>query len=300
MNFRSLNYFVTVCKMGTINAAARKLYISQQSLSQHIKKMEEELQIQLFHRDNPLVLTEAGKVVQKTASQIMSEMENMHTELARLRGKQATALTIGLLDYGMPDFVPPLIDIFLQDKKNVLLTTREIPAGEPIPGDIPLFFSSRELGSGYKSEILFADQLVVCVADSLLKTAYGADWEIRRDQLRGGDFSVLKPCPFVRLRNTPLQALSEMAFAQNKFEPRYYPVMGSAPALTRFCVEGKAAMIFFDGATRGEQNMPPAYAISNVPEAIPAGYISYPTDTILPEPAQRFLDITRRYFKRNS
>ena len=33
MNFRTCKYFLTVCELGTINAAARKLFISQQSLS---------------------------------------------------------------------------------------------------------------------------------------------------------------------------------------------------------------------------------------------------------------------------
>ena len=60
MNFRTCKYFLTVCELGTINAAARKLFISQQSLSQHIRKLEAELGVQLFHRDNPLVLTQAG------------------------------------------------------------------------------------------------------------------------------------------------------------------------------------------------------------------------------------------------
>ncbi len=48
MNFRTCKYFLTVCELGTINAAARKLFISQQSLSQHIRKLEAELKVQLF------------------------------------------------------------------------------------------------------------------------------------------------------------------------------------------------------------------------------------------------------------
>ena len=77
MNFRSFKYFLTVCEMGTINAAARKLYISQQSLSQHIKKMETEVGAQLFHRDNPLVLTQAGKCVYRAAKSVMETMARM-------------------------------------------------------------------------------------------------------------------------------------------------------------------------------------------------------------------------------
>lgn len=47
MNFRTCKYFLMVCDMGTINAAARKLYISQQSLSEHMRKLEKELGVQI-------------------------------------------------------------------------------------------------------------------------------------------------------------------------------------------------------------------------------------------------------------
>ena len=52
MNFRTCKYFLTVCELGTINAAARKLFISQQSLSQHIRKLEAELGKPLFTRSH--------------------------------------------------------------------------------------------------------------------------------------------------------------------------------------------------------------------------------------------------------
>lgn len=296
MNFRSLSYFLTVCEMGTINSAARKLYISQQSLSQHIKKLEEELQAQLFYRDTPLVLTEEGKLFQRTAQNILALVDDMHVELARMQGKQTTELTIGALDYGIPDFLPPLMDIFLQEEKSIVLSTREIRAEEPIPKDISLFFSSRELGTGYKSEILFTDQLVVCVSDELLKTTYGVDWLQYKKRLQHGDFSALQYCPFVQLRNTPLQGLMEMAFAQNHFTPRYFPLIGSPVTLTQFCAEGKTAMVSFKRAMAAMDI--PIYPIPNVEKEIPAGYISYPADVILPAPAQKFLDITNRYFQK--
>ena len=82
MNFRTCKYFLTVCELGTINAAARKLFISQQSLSQHIRKLEAELGVQLFHRDNPLVLTQAGQCVKKAAQTVLDTMEQMEKEIA--------------------------------------------------------------------------------------------------------------------------------------------------------------------------------------------------------------------------
>ena len=300
MNFRSLRYFQTVCEMGTVSAAARKLYISQQSLSQNIKKLEEELGLQLFHRDNPLTLTEAGKCVWQTANDVLARMDRMDHELTALRGELVPELTIGMLDYGIPDFMPPLLGEFVAREPKVLLRTREIPAGEAIPPDIPLLISARELGGHYKSELLLSDRLVVCVSDSLLRQQYGERWKDHKQQLARGDLAALAGCPFVRHRNTPLEALSDMVFAQNRFSPEFLPVMGSVNAIAQFCIGGKAAMVALEMQAKHDVNMPPVYRINNVPETVPAGYICYRSDGVLSNTAQRFLDITRRYFKRSA
>ena len=50
MNFRNLQYFLAAAEEKNITHAARKLYISQQSLSGHIAKLEEELGVSLFQR----------------------------------------------------------------------------------------------------------------------------------------------------------------------------------------------------------------------------------------------------------
>ena len=50
MNFRNLHYFLMVAEEKNITHAAQRLYISQQSLSGHIAKLEEELGVPLFER----------------------------------------------------------------------------------------------------------------------------------------------------------------------------------------------------------------------------------------------------------
>lgn len=297
MNFRTCRYFLTVCEMGTINAAARKLYISQQSLSEHIRKLEKELGVSLFHRDNPLTLTEAGRIFYHTAAEIMASLDRLDGELAILKGQAPDTLVIGCVDYGTPDFIPSLVELFLKRVPNVLLQTRELAPGEAIPMDIPLLISAREL-RGYKCENLFTDTLVICVHDTLLKQRYGVEWTARRDRLRKCDISALKECPFIRHNNTPLELLSELVFEKNEFHPQYLPVSGSTQAMTHLCASGQAAMITFLGQTQNIPGFPPAYPVPNVPEKIPTGFICYRTDSELSMPARRFLEITRQYFKR--
>ena len=54
-----------------ITRAAERLYISQQSLSNHISNMERELDVKLFTRSPKLALTYAGNLLVDTASQIL-------------------------------------------------------------------------------------------------------------------------------------------------------------------------------------------------------------------------------------
>lgn len=298
MNFRTCKYFLTVCELGTINAAARRLFISQQSLSQHIRKLEAELGVQLFHRDNPLTLTPAGETVRGAFQTILDTMEQMERELTACRGQVVSQLTIGMLDYGTPDFMPPLMELFLRQEPHVLLGTKELYQGDSLPPEIPLFISARELGSGFQSEVLFTDRLAVCVTDALLQRQYGAQWEDRRQRLRQGDLSALEGCPFVRHWHTPLQALTEQCFAQNHFQPAYLPVMGGIQLGARLCRSGQAAMTTFVGQTKHDEGMPPAYLLPMKPEQLPAGYICYRTGAVLTGPARKFLEITRRYFQR--
>ena len=181
----------------------------------------------------------------------------------------------------------------------MLLKTCEIPAGEPVPSDIPLLISARELGGGYKCEELFSDSLVVCVSDSLLKSLYPQDWQERKSRLENGDLHALEGCPFVQHRGTPLETLSEMVYTQNRFTPTFLPVMGTINVLAPFCYGGKAAMITFLGQSTADRQLPRGYLLRNVPETMPTGYICYRSDAVLSGVARRFLDITRRYFKRS-
>ena len=43
MNFLNIKYFIAIAEEQNISAAARKLYVSQQSLSEHLKKLETEI-----------------------------------------------------------------------------------------------------------------------------------------------------------------------------------------------------------------------------------------------------------------
>lgn len=60
---RSLRYLLAVAEYHSFTRAAEALYVSQPTLSQQIKQLEESLDVQLLDRSGRSVsLTDAGKV----------------------------------------------------------------------------------------------------------------------------------------------------------------------------------------------------------------------------------------------
>ncbi len=73
MRIESLSLFVSVVQYGTISTAAKINHISQPALSQQIKKLEDELNINLFNRNcsnNRIELTTSGKIFYGYAKKI--------------------------------------------------------------------------------------------------------------------------------------------------------------------------------------------------------------------------------------
>lgn len=64
INLNLYRVFYYVAKEKSITKAAKKLYISQPAISKSLKKLEEEMQVELFYRNlNGVELTEAGKIL---------------------------------------------------------------------------------------------------------------------------------------------------------------------------------------------------------------------------------------------
>ncbi|MBT8142514.1 MAG: LysR family transcriptional regulator [Gammaproteobacteria bacterium] len=79
MKLRELEYLLAVAETGHFGQAAEKCFVSQPTLSAGIKKLEQELEIVLFERDNRSVtLTPAGVDVRSMAKSIMHKVDEIN------------------------------------------------------------------------------------------------------------------------------------------------------------------------------------------------------------------------------
>ena len=104
-DLRSLEIFIAVCENGSMVKAARRLGITQPSVSQTLAELEARVGVPLFDRHvRPLGLTQPGSVLQQRANMLLAEARQQTAELdtrAKIRlaeGAQAEAAAVGLAD----------------------------------------------------------------------------------------------------------------------------------------------------------------------------------------------------------
>ncbi|HEY8344526.1 MAG TPA: LysR family transcriptional regulator [Bacillota bacterium] len=105
MNFRHLKIFITVCEEKNMTKAAKKLFISQPSVSQAIAEMEEYYQVRLFERlSRKIYLTKAGEDLLSYAYHLVALNQKME-EAVRKNGRRQTVVlgaTVTIGTYVLP------------------------------------------------------------------------------------------------------------------------------------------------------------------------------------------------------
>jgi len=105
MDLHQLRYFVQVAERGNFTRASEDLNLSQPALSRAIARLEEELGQPLFERKARCVtLTDAGRLLQPRAEQILALAQNALAELADQENRGR--LRVGAIPTVAPYFLP--------------------------------------------------------------------------------------------------------------------------------------------------------------------------------------------------
>ena len=100
MSLREIKYFIAIAEELNLSKAAKKLYVSQPSLSTFLAKLESEFNTQFFFRakNNSLTLTTAGKIFIDGCKKIIEIYENMESEIYDLSNSYNTVIKLGVID----------------------------------------------------------------------------------------------------------------------------------------------------------------------------------------------------------
>ncbi len=113
MNLRALQYFVKLADLRHFSKAAEACFVSQPTLSTQIKKLEEELDVQLVERSpKNIMLTPAGEEIAVRARQVLADIDQIRKVARRSSNPAEGTLRLGLFPtlapYLLPHVVPKL------------------------------------------------------------------------------------------------------------------------------------------------------------------------------------------------
>lgn len=110
MNIRALHYLITLADVRHFSNAAERCHVSQPTLSTQIRKLEEELDVQLVERSpRQVMLTRVGQEIVERARSILSEVDAIRSIARRARDPDSGTLRLGIFPTLAPYFLPHVI-----------------------------------------------------------------------------------------------------------------------------------------------------------------------------------------------
>ncbi|MDE6126621.1 MAG: LysR family transcriptional regulator [Muribaculaceae bacterium] len=170
MELRQLRYFAKLAETLNFSEASRGLFITQSTLSQQIKQLEQELGAQLFERDSHNVaLTEAGAAMLPYAVKTLRDSQLCVERVNDLRDLLAGTLNIGVTYSFSPILTETLLE-FMKLYPGVKLNIVYKPVAELMKlldervVDFVLAFRPIKDEEGVESHVLFQNYLAAIVS----------------------------------------------------------------------------------------------------------------------------------------
>jgi DNA-binding transcriptional LysR family regulator len=168
MEMNQIRYFLAVCDHGSFTRAAQFTYVAQPSLTQAIKKLEDELGGELFTRDRSgCLLTALGRMVEPNLRRIFKETLTTKADAIRFTRLNSIPLRVGLMNTIGAQRLSSFFARYQQDYPNIELEL--LVDSEPVllkqleSGLLDLVISAptQLLGQPYQSTLLYKERYVV-------------------------------------------------------------------------------------------------------------------------------------------
>lgn len=169
MDLRQLRFFTEIARTGNFTRAAERLRIAQPAVSVAIKRLEEELDLVLFNRqDKRVTLTAEGEIFLEHARGILDGIKAAELEMADLHGLNKGEVRIGIPPMLSAYFFPSILCDFAKRYPHLHLSVsgegawriqQMISQGELDMGVI----AGRNVPDTLEARHFLREEVVVCV-----------------------------------------------------------------------------------------------------------------------------------------
>lgn len=243
MNSKQALYVKTIAEAGTITAAAKRLYISQPSLSQTLHQIEQEVGMPLFDRSSsPFHLTFAGERYLRAVEAILDIEERLKAEMESIRHEDGGRLRLGISVTRAMQVLPDVIPRFHAAYPNVVLELKECASasleGALQKGHVDLVLAAIETNETNMTYELIERETIGILAgkDSKLAKTFPAGVPVQLKDLTGNNFVYLDPSHSARI-------IQDKLFRRNGFRPQVLLETSSLEVARRVTLRAGGCML---------------------------------------------------------
>lgn len=250
INFLNLKYFLILSEEMNFRKAAHKLYITQQSLSGHIQKLEEYFGVPLFYRSTPLRLTPAGIHLKNRAAELLTLESDLQKELLDISGFIGGSLTVGSTHVRTQVLLPSVLQVFNEKHPGVSICLFEGNTDEVEEAlhsgtvDVSIGFLPKDTAQ-IISVPLYEEHFMVIIPNVIIQE-YFPGHSVLQNGNPDSQFvlSCLKVCPFLSMTpDTKLAAYSQEYFRFLDFIPKPFLETKNVGTLLSLCSAGLGIII---------------------------------------------------------
>jgi len=136
MNIQLLKTFITAAKYENFRKTAEELFLTQPAITKHIRKLEEEMKVNLFERRRQSIfLTEAGHYFLPIAKRIAAEYDEGLQEFESWKRGYNRKLVIAAAPQIASSFLPIILQKFIDENSDIevlINVTNSYKIGEEI------------------------------------------------------------------------------------------------------------------------------------------------------------------------
>lgn len=113
MDYKSMEYLVSIHEEKSLTKAAKKLFVSQPALSYRISQIEEELDVQIIKTYGRMIhFTEEGEYLVDWSKKELNHFQNMKEFISNMKGNSSKKIHIGVVNNFARYKLSPIIEEF--------------------------------------------------------------------------------------------------------------------------------------------------------------------------------------------
>lgn len=197
----SFEIFLKVAEELSVSRAAARCFVTQQCVSDHIKRLEEEYGVSFFNRKPHFSLTEEGKIMYESILQMQKIEEGLKSKFDSVKDRKKLIVGMNATRISMilPELLPKYNAMFPNVEISFIMHETQVLEQMLLKGEIDILVGVNvNSSSKYETTLIGTEKISVIISSELFRKAVSEDEKVIEKMKKGVTLSDFKNVSFVR------------------------------------------------------------------------------------------------------